>query len=254
MWTALFLSMALAQDSKPDQKLDVENTKLLVFDASRGFTLKVLSDGKIEFTVREEDKESGKKSEKSYTAPSAAEFQSRHPELMRKYDLGRHLGGSGGKGLAQEDFDQWWKGLRRGAPPGEEFQKLLEEELGRLRRPFRFPEQPLPETPPRQVPLPAGRELGVKVQDVGETLRDQLSLKENEGVLVTEVKPGSVAEKAGLKEHDLLLRLEGKTITDRWQFRADVLAALGRPELELELLRGGKREVVKVRTTAKKDE
>jgi serine protease Do len=89
---------------------------------------------------------------------------------------------------------------------------------------------------------------------VGETLRDQLGLRENEGVLVTEVKPGTVAEKAGVKEHDILLKLEGKAVTDRWQFRADILTALGKPEFEVELLRGGKRQTVKVKTSVKKDE
>jgi membrane-associated protease RseP (regulator of RpoE activity) len=140
-------------------------------------------------------------------------------------------------------------------PFDEDMQKYLEEQLGRLRRPFRVPAPaPKPEAPPRQVPVPGGRELGVKVQDVGETLRDQLGLKENEGVLVTEVKPGSLAEKAGVKEHDILLKMEGKAVTDRWQFRADVLTALGKPEFDVELLRGGKRETVKVKTSAKKDE
>jgi hypothetical protein len=267
MWTALLLSLVSFQDPKPDQKLDVENTKLLVFDSARGITLRIRNDGKVELVVREEDKETGKKTSKTYSAASAEEFRKEHPELVKKYQLGRHLGGPENRVLNQDDFDEWWKKLKKGVPdlgplPGldqpfdEETQKLLEEQLGRLRRPFRFPapEQPPLEAPPRQAPIPGGRELGVKVQDVGETLRDQLSLKANEGVLVTEVKPGSIAEKSGLKEHDILLKLEGKGVTDRWQFRADVLSALGKPDFELELLRGGKRETVKVRTGVKKDE
>lgn len=266
MWTALLLSLASCQDPKPDQKLDVENTKLLVFDAARGITLRILNTGRVELVVREDDKESGKKTSKTYAAASAEEFRKEHAELVRKYQLGRHLGGGGDRALNQDDFDEWWRKLKKGIPdlgpmPGldqpfdEETQKLLEEQLGRLRRPFRFPapDQP-PFEAPRQAPVPGGRELGVKVQDVGDTLRDQLSLKANEGVLVTEVKPGSIAEKSGLKEHDIFVKLDGKTVTDRWQFRADVLAALGKPEFELELLRAGKRETVKVKTGAKKDE
>lgn len=257
MLTALLLSM-LAQEP---QKLDVENTKLLVFDSAKGITLRVQTDGKIELTVREEDKD-GKKSSKTYAAASGTEFRQKHPELVKKYELGRYLGGDG-KGTSPEDFDRWWQALKKGMPdlgpmPGldqpfdEDLQKYLEEQLGRMRRPFR--QAPRQDDPPRQAPVPGGRELGVKVQEVGETLRDQLALKENEGVLVTEVKPGSIAEKAGIKEHDILLKLEGKTVSDRWQFRADVLTALGKPELQLELLRAGKRETVKVKTAARKDE
>jgi PDZ domain-containing protein len=272
MLTVLLLSMlspfgpaltSLAQDKQDSQKLDVENTKLLVFDSAKGITLKIQNDGKVELTVREEDRETGKKTSRTYAAAGGAEFRQKYPDLVKKYDLGRTLGGEG-KAVSPEDFDQWWKALKKGIPdpgpiPGfeqpfdEDFQKLLEEQLGRLRRPFRQA-PPVPEAPPRQAPIPGGRELGVKVQDVGETLRDQLGLKENEGVLVTEVKPESIAGKAGFKEHDILLKLEGKAVTDRWQFRADVLTALGKPEFEVEMLRGGKRTTVKVKTSAKKDE
>jgi hypothetical protein len=260
MLTLLLLSM-LSQDA---QKLDVENTKLLVYDSARGITLKVQNDGKVELTVREEDKETGKKTSKTFAAASGTEFRQKHPELVKKYDLGRHLGGDG-KPVSPDDFDQWWQKLKKGMPelgpvPGldqpfdEDLQKYLEEQLGRMRRPFRPQPAPRPEAPPGQAPVPGGRELGVKVQEVGETLRDQLGLRENEGVLVTEVKTGSIAEKAGLKEHDILLKLEGKAVTDRWQFRADILTALGKPEFDVELLRAGKRQTAKVKTSVRKDE
>jgi len=258
MMSALLLLFALQEP----QKVDLENTKLLVFDSAKGITLKIQTDGKVELTVRETDKD-GKKSSKTVTEAGAAEFRAKHPDLVKKYDLGRHLGQET-RPLAQDEFDEWWKSLRRGLPPAgpvpgldqpfdEDLQKYLEEQFGKLRRPFRRFEVPQ-DDPPRQAPIPGGRELGVKVQEVGETLRDQLSLKDNEGVLVTEVKPGSIAEKAGLKEHDILIKLEGKTVTDRWQFRADVLSALGRPEFDMEILRAGKKETVKVKTSARKDE
>jgi hypothetical protein len=259
--TLLLLSM-FAQEP---QKLDVEHTKLLVFDSSKGITLRVQNDGKVELTVREEDKETGKKSPRTYAAGSITEFRQKYPELVKKHDLGRYLAGDG-KAVSPEDFDQWWQALKKGMPdlgplPGldhpfdEDLQKYLEEQLGRLKRPFRQqPPVPGQEAPPRQAPIPGGRELGVKVQEVGETLRDQLGLKENEGVLVTEVKPGSIADRAGLKEHDILVKLEGKPVTDRWQFRADILTALGKPEFDVELLRAGKRQTMKVKTSAKKDE
>ena len=258
----MMLALLLLVSLQEPQKLDLENTKLLVFDSAKGITLRIQTDGKVELTIRETDKD-GKKVSKTITEPGAAEFRTKHPDLVKKYDLCRHLGQEN-RPLAQDEFDEWWKNLRRGIPPvgpvpgldqpfDEDLQKYLEQQFGRLRRPFRRPELPQ-EDPPRQTPIPGGRELGVKVQEIGETLRDQLSLKENEGVLVTEVKPGSVAEKAGLKEHDILLKLEGKTVTDRWQFRADVLSALGKPEFDLDILRAGKNLTVKVKAAARKDE
>jgi len=266
MLTLLLLSMLAPQDQKSERKVDLENTRLLVFDSARNMTLKILKDGKVELTVQEEDKAEGKKVARTYASASAAEFRAQYPDLVKKFELGRHLGGAEDrKTLSQDEFEEWWKKLKKGVPdlgpiPGldqpldEDFQKFFDEQLGRLRRPFRLPKDPTHEEAPRQAPIPGGRELGVRVQEIGETLRDQLSLKENEGVIVSEVKAGSVAEKAGLKEHDILLKLDGKAVTDRWQFRSDVLGALGKPEFELQILRSGKRETVKVATGAKKDE
>jgi len=256
--------MLLSLLQTPGQKLDTENTKLLVYDSVRGITLQVWNDGKVELTYKEEDKDSGKKSTKTVTEATAEDFRARHPELVKKFDLDKHLGGKT-RGVNQDEFDEWWKQLKKGMPglgpvPGldqpfdEDLQKFMEEQrelLGRLRRPLR---QGHPDVPPQQAPVPGGRELGVRVETVGETLRDQLSLKENEGVLVAEVKAGSLAEKSGLKEHDILLKLEGKPIQDRWQFRADVLTSMGKPEFDLELLRAGKRLPVKVKTAARKEE
>jgi hypothetical protein len=258
------LLMALLQTN--DQKVDVENTKVLIFDSAKGLTFRVLNDGKVELALKEEDKETGKKATKTYAAATADEFRRKYPDLVKKHDLDKHLGGKPKANTSEREFEEWWEKLKKGMPglgpmPGldqpqdEELRKFMEEQgelLEKLRRPLRAPG---PETPPRQAPVPpGGRELGIRVETVSETLRDQLSLKENEGVLVAEVKPGSLAERSGLKEHDILLKLEGKTITDRWQFRAEVLAAMGKPEFGIEVLRAGKREAVKVKTSARKDE
>ncbi len=259
----LLLCLALSQAGDP--KLDLENTRVFHYDAAKGYTFRILNDGKVELIVKEEDKESGKKTSKTFAAGSAEEFRNRYPDQVQRYGLGRLLGAPA-RPLGQDSFDEWWEKLKKGMPdlgpiPGldqpfdeDQLQKLLEGQRGLFRLRPQRPDAVPRETPPRQVPIPGGREFGIKVEAVGETLREQLSLKESEGVLVTEVKPGSIAEKAGLKLHDLLLKLDGKAVTDRWQFRADALSALGKPEFGVELLRAGKRETVRVTTSVKKDE
>src|SRR5579862_8317559 len=131
----------------PEQRFDPETTKLLVFDASRGMTLRIQTDGKVELTVKEEDKETGTKGSRTLSEASAEEFRAKHPELVKKYELDRYLGGKT-KGVSQDEFDEWWKQLRKGMPglgpvPGldqpfdEDVQKFLEEQrelFGRLRR------------------------------------------------------------------------------------------------------------------------
>lgn len=266
MGMLLLLSVLALQEPKADQKLDVEHTKLLVFDAVRGITFRIRDSGTVELSIRQGDPGGGNAETRTYSAPAAAEFLRKYPELVRKYDLGRHLGSP--PGIPQEEFERWWGALKRmpAIPPSAldpvpdtDLGKRLEEELRQLDERLRIlrgagPGALPPDPPPQAAPVPGGPELGIKVQDVGETLREQLGLGANEGVLVVEVKPGSLAEKARIQIHDILVRIDGRTVTDRWQFRLDVRDALARPAFDLELLRGGKKQTVQVRTAPKKDE
>jgi membrane-associated protease RseP (regulator of RpoE activity) len=167
-----------------------------------------------------------------------------------------------------DDLDQLFRDFRRGLPEmpavprfdpfDADVEKWMEEQrkyMEDLRRRFRGPAAPVPPPPAAPpAPVPSGPEFGVKVDPVEETLRDQLSLKAGEGVMVGEVKPGSLADKAGLKKHDIILKLDGSPVGDTWGFRKDVLKALERPEFELGILRGGKPETLKVKPGARKDE
>jgi C-terminal processing protease CtpA/Prc len=247
--------------SVQDNKADLSKTKLFVYDSEKGMTLRVKDDGKVELTVKEE------KADKTYSADSAQEFEKKYPEIVKKNGIQKYLRPQGG--ATQEDFEKWWAERLRQLPKmpelkpfDEEFKKLIEEQRKRMdefgkefQKRFSDPNPGVPPPPvPAPAPAPAGREFGVKIDSVGETLRDQLSLKEGEGVLVGEVKPGSVAEKSGLKQHDIILKLDGGVVGDKWGFRKDVLKALEKPEFELEILRGGKKETLKAKTGVKKED
>lgn len=257
------LLLALCALLQAEKKADLEKTKLFVYDSDKGMTLRVKDDGKVELTVKEE------KGQKAYSADSAQEFLKKFPDVVKKNGLHQYLRTPGG--IPQEDFERMWDDLksRRLLPELPEFrpfdgdlEKFLEDQRRRyddLRKDFqkRFadpnPNAPAPPPAP-QAPAPGGREFGVKIDSVGETLRDQLSLGEGEGVLVGEVKPGSVAEKSGLKQHDIILKLDGHAVGDKWEFRKDVLKALEKPEFEVEVLRGGKSLTLKAKSAVKKED
>ena len=264
----MLLAAVMSLLSVQDTKADLSKTKLFVYDSEKGLTLRVKDDGKVELTVKED------KADKTYSADSAQEFDKKYPELVKKHGLQRYLKTPGGGGMPQADFEKWWDELKKSPqllPPMPDFKrldegtkKLLEEKKRQydefykemLKR-FGDPDEKAPPAPPPPAPAPApapgGREFGVKIDSVGETLRDQLSLKEGEGVLVGEVKPGSVAEKSGVKQHDIILKLDGHAVGDKWEFRKDLLKALEKPEFELEILRGGKKETLKAKTVKKED-
>jgi membrane-associated protease RseP (regulator of RpoE activity) len=257
MWMVMVLSLMPAQDPK----VDLGKAKLFIYDASKGITLRVDKDGKVELTVSEEGKD-----KKTYVADGVDEFRKKHPDAVRKHGLERYLGGP--RLVAPEEFDKWWEDFRKNRrfipdvpefrdPFDEDWQKWMDEQRKQfddLRRLFRRPGQepgPAPAPAPAPAPLPADREFGIKVGAVPETLRDQLSLGEGEGIVVEEVKPGSVAGKTGLQKHDIILKVDGKGVADKWQFRRDVQEALGKKEFPLEILRGGKRETLKAKPGGK---
>lgn len=84
-----------------------------------------------------------------------------------------------------------------------------------------------------------GAWLGVRVLPVQDALRHQLELPRGAGLTVDQVGEGSPAARAGVRRHDVLLRLN-----DQWLFHPDQLAALVRShapgeKVELGLLRLG---------------
>jgi serine protease Do len=57
------------------------------------------------------------------------------------------------------------------------------------------------------------REIGLTVEDVPPRLADQIDLKPGEGgILVTEIKPGSLAEDAGLIRNDVIVAVDGAKV------------------------------------------
>jgi hypothetical protein len=113
-------------------------------------------------------------------------------------------------GIDPQEWERLRQLLRR---QQEELRQMLEQlHRGQLQEDRRriFP----PQLRPPFFGEPAQRHprLGVIVEPLHPALRDQLSVAENEGVLVREVVPDSPAAKVGIKPHDILLEIGGKTV------------------------------------------
>lgn len=82
--------------------------------------------------------------------------------------------------------------------------------------------------------------LGVMVEDLTPTLADALNVKTSDGVLVTEVVPGSVAEKAGIHPRDVILSINNVKAHNADQLRN--MVGLMRPgtAIKIVLERAGK--------------
>lgn len=88
--------------------------------------------------------------------------------------------------------------------------------------------------------------LGVGIQDVTSELAENFGLKEVRGVIVNSVTPNSPAAKAGLKQGDVILSLNGANIGDGNELRNKVSATAPNTEVTVGYLRDGKEQTAKV--------
>lgn len=87
--------------------------------------------------------------------------------------------------------------------------------------------------------------LGVGIQTITEDLAKTLDLKENKGVIVGSITPGSAAEKAGVKRGDVITAINGEKIEDGNALRNKVAATAPGTEITLTILRDGKEQELK---------
>jgi serine protease Do len=92
--------------------------------------------------------------------------------------------------------------------------------------------------------------LGVNIQNVTEAVAKSLELKDAKGVLVSNVKAGSAADKAGIKRGDIITAINGEAIEDSNILRNKVAGTAPGTDIKVTVLRDGKQEEF----TAKLDE
>jgi serine protease Do len=85
------------------------------------------------------------------------------------------------------------------------------------------------------------------MQDITEDMAKSFNLKSNDGVIITEVMKDSPAEKAGLKESDVLIEFDGKKIKDVHQLPAVVAAITPGTEVAVKIIRDGKQKKINVK-------
>src|SRR5215212_5129 len=89
-------------------------------------------------------------------------------------------------------------------------------------------------------------QLGVVVQAVTEEIAQSLGLKEVRGVIVGSVQRGSAAEKAGLKQGDVIVAFNGNAVNEANELRNLVAATQPGTDVTLKLLRDGREQDVQI--------
>jgi serine protease Do len=96
--------------------------------------------------------------------------------------------------------------------------------------------------------------IGASVQDITPTLAAGLGLPRDQGLVVSDVIPGGPAEGAGLKIGDVILTLNGGTVTSMPQFEANFMLRVNPAPLKVEVLRGSGNVSLEIPVVEQKDE
>jgi len=81
--------------------------------------------------------------------------------------------------------------------------------------------------------------LGISIEDLNSGLAHQFKVPDVSGVLVNSVEPGTPADKAGLKEGDVIRTLNGQTVATAGRLRSLVAGTNPGTQVELGILRNG---------------
>src|SRR5829696_8162746 len=84
--------------------------------------------------------------------------------------------------------------------------------------------------------------LGINIQNLTEDTAKALDLNDTAGVLVSNVKAGSAADKAGVKRGDIITAINGEKTEDSNVLRNKVAGSLPGSEIRLSIMRNGKPE------------
>lgn len=96
--------------------------------------------------------------------------------------------------------------------------------------------------------------LGVSIQDIGTDLREAMGLTSTKGALVTKVLKDAPAEKAGIKEGDVILSFNGKTVKNSSHLKNLVAMVSPGTKVGVSIWRDGQTKAVKVRLGKRPEE
>lgn len=88
--------------------------------------------------------------------------------------------------------------------------------------------------------------LGVSIQDVTKELAEQFHLPGHGGAIISQVNKDSPAEKAGMKAGDVIVRFNGRAVSDSGQLRNLVAATTPGTDANIAVIRNGNEKTLRV--------
>jgi S1-C subfamily serine protease len=88
-------------------------------------------------------------------------------------------------------------------------------------------------------------QLGIVVQKVSNDIAASLGLKSARGVIVSQIQPGSAAERAGIKQGDVITNLNGVTVDEPNVFRNTIASTQPGSTVTMTVSRNGQEQQIK---------
>ncbi len=89
--------------------------------------------------------------------------------------------------------------------------------------------------------------MGVSIQDINPALAEQFGvLPDQHGALISDVMPGSPAEKAGFKSGDVVLEFNGKAVSTSNRLQYEVASTAPDATVPVKILRNGKEQTIQL--------
>ena len=92
--------------------------------------------------------------------------------------------------------------------------------------------------------------LGVQIQPVTADIAESLGLENAKGAIISDLTTGSPAKKAGLKQGDTILKVDGTDISDAHDLAKVIAGLTPGKDVKLSIIRGGKAETITVTLAA----
>ena len=92
--------------------------------------------------------------------------------------------------------------------------------------------------------------VGISVLDLTQEIKKQRNIPYSTGIIVQQVYPGSPASKYGLKAGDVVLEIDGKTVTSAGAFIGEVAAKKTGETINLKVFSGGKEKNIAMKLEA----
>ena len=229
-----------AAQGDPSERTPPPVLAFVYFDWARGVYFQIDPKGRVVLTAPLRDEKSGTLEFHRFEAESLDDFRGRFPGLLGRFGLERLI-----RPPRVEPGDrEWWTRLERWLAPEPSAQDLDEREsLSARLEAWRTRHRALLERFLREWKQrdPEEPDAGALLGEPEAALRAQLGLEDSSGALVLEVREGGPAERAGLRRHDVIVRVDERPAGSAAEVARTLARALRERPVALEVLRGGER-------------